>query len=391
MQTYRKNELRMIVRSTLYATAGLCISGTLIQTFLGEIGLTGYIYLHTALLQGTNMLSTVLFSHFADDNRHLIRRATLVQLPMAIFFLLYIPLCVSETPSLTAFLLAAGIGIAQTFFGALHTVCDYKMPYQIIPVEEYGRMSAFSGIIIALTSLGVGAIMTRLSKAMPYARLMAYVFPIAAGMLLLSALITLTLQPIEEAAAQTDHTGQKVPFKALLKTPVFYMLIFPNLCRSIANGAVSVLAGIALERGFDATLTTRMVTLQSAAMLVTCLLFGVFSKKVEPRKTIFIGSLMMLTLPILGFCGQWMFLLIFTVAFAGRNLVDYAVPAALYRVVPDAIAGPYNAWRMVLQAGGTMLGSFLAGVVSIPVLLVGAAALQLVCGLVYGGKRWLQI
>jgi hypothetical protein len=60
--------------------------------------------------------------------------------------------------------------------------------------------------------------------------------------------------------------------------------------------------------------------------------------------------------------------------------VDYAVPAALLYAVPVEIAGTYNAWRMILHNGGTMLATVAAGFLPLPVILT----LSLICQVVSG-------
>ena len=63
--------------------------------------------------------------------------------------------------------------------------------------------------------------------------------------------------------------------------------------------------------------------------------------------------------------------------------MDNAVPALLLQTVPAAIAGPYNAWRMILHLFGTLLGTAAATVIPIPLMLILATALQVLSGSVY--------
>ena len=67
----------------------------------------------------------------------------------------------------------------------------------------------------------------------------------------------------------------------------------------------------------------------------------------------------------------------------GRTLIDYSIPATLLKVVPVEIAGPYHAWRMVLQNAGMLIATSLATVTPIPYLLTAAAVFQLISGLSY--------
>ena len=383
MNTVRNNKIRYIAASALYSTALLCMNGTLMQTFLGEIGLTDRIYLHATLLQIMSVAGTMLFSHAADGSGSLIRRMALTNLPILVLYLVYIPLCVFPVPDGTAFLAAAVIGLIQSLFVAIHTVFDYKIPYRIIPLEEYGPVTAVSGIVTGLAGMAVGALMTWLSQRYTYRLLMCWAFPAAALMTAASAVITWVMRPISSPPVPPEGKKSGVTFAQLLRRPVFTVLLVPNLLRGISTGIVGILAAVALQQGFSASLTTAMITVSSAAWLTACLLFAVLAKHVTPRLLVFAGSLLMLPLPLLALAGEATYLPLYGLIIAGRTFVDYGVPAALILVVPDEIAGPFNAWRMALHIGGGILGTFLGGFLSPAALLVTAAALQLISGAVY--------
>ena len=67
----------------------------------------------------------------------------------------------------------------------------------------------------------------------------------------------------------------------------------------------------------------------------------------------------------------------------GRTFIDYSVPVILRFVVPAQIAGPYNAWRMLLHNGGTLLATTVAAFIPVEALLVLTVVLQLYAGITY--------
>ena len=124
-----RNKIFVTLASILSTTALLCLTGTLMQTFLLELGVEQrLVSLHATILQATSVSSIVLFSRFADKGKLLLRTA-MCYLPHTVLFLCYLPLCFRAPDPRLAFGLAAGIGIVQTFFTALHTVCCYKLPF----------------------------------------------------------------------------------------------------------------------------------------------------------------------------------------------------------------------------------------------------------------------
>jgi len=63
--------------------------------------------------------------------------------------------------------------------------------------------------------------------------------------------------------------------------------------------------------------------------------------------------------------------------------VDNAVPSMLRYAVPVEIAGPYNAYRMLLHYAGTLTASMVATFVTPQVLLVLTVIAQVLAGMSY--------
>jgi MFS family permease len=187
------------------------------------------------------------------------------------------------------------------------------------------------------------------------------------------------LDPDEERPA--EKKAEKIPLITMFRHEAFSSLLAANLLRGFASGTTTILAAAALSIGYDETLTSAMVSAQSLAMLSACALFALISKRIHPRYVILFGSFCFLALPALLFKNQpILFLILYALLLFGRTLIDYAVPAALLYAVPVEIAGTYNAWRMILHNGGTMLATMLAGFVPLPVMLVVSLIFQLISG-----------
>ena len=399
-----RNIILSILRGVCYNLALLCLSGTLIQNFLGEAGLdigSDKIYIHTSLLQAANVGAILLFSRSADRG-NVIRRLALIQIPIALLFGVYVPLCIWETTSLVAFAVAVGVGIVQSVGVALCTVCDYKIPYRLYSVEVYGTATAASGIAIGLVSIGVGSLTTYLASVLDYRTMMLWCFLISAGLMGIAALCTAFFRTAPEAMGQVQEAKAKVPLSRLFKAPVFHEMIAPNLLRGLNTGVLVVLAVVAADLGFDAVTVTAMVPVGSAAMLLGCLFFGVFVKKFSAKWMILAGSLSMVALPFMFIPNGTLFLVLYFTVWFGKNLIDYGVPTALIYHVPDEIAGPYHAWRMILHTGGSFIASSLGALLPTAVLIIAALVLQVASGIWYfilfqkyerrkkEARRWLE-
>ena len=75
----------------------------------------------------------------------------------------------------------------------------------------------------------------------------------------------------------------------------------------------------------------------------------------------------------------------------GRTFVDYSVPSILRAAIPVELAGPYNAWRMLLHNGGTLLATTIAAFIPVSWLLALTLVFQLISGLHYFTARDLRV
>ena len=70
--------------------------------------------------------------------------------------------------------------------------------------------------------------------------------------------------------------------------------------------------------------------------------------------------------------------------------MDYSVPSILRAAIPAQLAGPYNAWRMLLHNGGTLLATTVAAFIPVSWLLALTVVFQLFSGLHYFLEKDLQ-
>lgn len=389
MNVTDKNKYIYVASCALRSAALLASTGTLIQTFLVYIGMSAErIYIHTTVTGAVNVLVILLFARFADRGS-LIRRTASVLLAGGVLFLCYLPLCFGTDAGLWQFMLLIAAGALQSVSTALHTVCDYKLPYYIIKKEDYGSITAFCGILYSGISFGTGTLMTALSVSFSYSVLMTAAFVIAFMFMTLAALLTYKLKNISEyeetVTVKASSVSGQNSVKEVITAPVFYKLLPANLMRGFATGMTLVFAVIAAENlGYSEQITTASVSVQSVASLAGCVLFGVLSKKLSHGVSIFAGSVTFLLLPLIFIPGKpVLFLIITGIVIFGRTLIDYAVPSMLLYEVPVEIAGPYNAYRMILHNGGSLIATTLATVVPVEILIPLACAMQIISGCVY--------
>ena len=376
-----KNKIKAIIAYTARTVALICATGTLMQTFLASLGFeSSQIYMHSTLLQAANVLTIILASNWANNGSP-IKRSAFTTIPIGLLFLCYIPIAIANQATPTSYALLIVIGVVQQIAYGFFTVCEYKTPYYIYKADEYGMMLSICGIISSVFSLLMGYVIAYLTARFPFVEIMKFAFAISA-VLMVIAFVAIYFEKnlrIEEKTEDSSAPKEKIRVN-LMKTPVFTGLIHANLLRGFATGVISVLAAVALDLGHNEALTASMVSAQSLASLAACAFFALVSKKISERALVLGGSLLVGLIPLLLIDSSSLFLTVYTVIMVGRTLIDYGVPSMLLKVVPVEIAGPYHAWRMVLQNAGVLIATTLAAITPIPYLLAAAAVFQLISG-----------
>ena len=155
------------------------------------------------------------------------------------------------------------------------------------------------------------------------------------------------------------------------------------LMRGFGYGTTTIFAAIALDLGFDTEVATALVSAQSIAALIGCTLMGISISYLPPRFVTLIGSATFGLIPLMLIPNKYIFLVVFALVYFGRTLVDYSVPSILRAAIPVNLAGPFNAWRMLLHNGGTLLATTIAAFIPVTWLLILTVACQLISGLHY--------
>ena len=382
MKQTNHNQPFFIIAMGLRTVALLCVTGPIMQTFLASIGFSSqWIYIHTSIVQIVNVLTISLCSTWADRGS-VIRRTAFVELPYALLYLLYIPLCIWKSPSLVSFCMLTGICLLQSVCIALWTICEYKLPYFIFTPKEYGAMLSVGGIVGGLISLGTGVVITRLSSLLSYATLMLSACVVSMVLMLVCVLLHLGLKPVADAPA-AETTKKKTNQTEIFRYPLFRKMIPANLMRGFGYGTTTIFAAIALDLGFDTGVATALVSAQSVASLLGCALFGISIAWLPPRFITLAGSLTFALIPLMLIPNKYVFLTVFSLVYLGRTFVDYSVPSILRAAVPVQLAGPFIAWRMLLHNGGTLLATTIAAFIPVTWLLILTIVFQLISGLHY--------
>ena len=258
-----------------------------------------------------------------------------------------------------------------------------------MPVVTFACGSDSLSVVTFMVSEDAKVLFMPFDRVMFYAFILAAIFMVASGVLCFfyTAISRkefrgeeITEEEEKEEPKVDEVSSKSVSIFELFRRPIFYLLVPANLLRGFATGTVTVFATIALSLGYNAETTTRMVSLSAIAHLAACFLFGIASRYLSPRVSILAGSLTYLLIPLCLMNSAPMFLLAYAIIFCGKAIVDVGVPSLMVQSVDVELAGPFNAWRMILHTGGMMLATSVAPLLSPTVLLF----IALVCGVLSG-------
>ena len=385
MTDSRKNAIRTITAGAARAVAVLCSTGTIMQIFLLNLGFSNdWIYIHTTIVTAANVITIFLGSQWANSG-NLIKRTVIVEIPQAILYLCYIPLCIWKSASLASFIMLTGICLLQSVTVALFTVCNYKLPYYMYKPSEYGGVLSTSGFVASCLALCTGLVISWLRTFLSYSQLMLYACIGSAVLIFVSALLHWQYKPIVPLDSKPAPTEKMptIPIGTLLRYPLFTRLIPANFFRGFSYGTVSIMAAIALELGLGESVSLSLVSVQAAATIIGCLGFTFFSSKLSLRSTILVCTLAYLPLPFILTKSTSVFYFAFAAVILGRTFIEYAVPSLMRYVVPADIAGPFNGWRMLLHNAGHMSATAIAVFIPLEWLLIVTTVLQIVAGICY--------
>ena len=371
----KKNTLSYTVSIVAYQFTLLTMGATLLQSYLIERGFseesTGFFFSSMRAVQ----VLTILFAMFAAERCRRPKIPTaftqLGAIPLALFFL-----SLSGELGVDALPLYLFGGVLNVAIG-VYSILSYRLPYSVMDMRDYGRISGMAGAISSLVTLSASLLISLLGERIAFASLMRAAFAVAAACAILGCLSTLRLRetplPPQDTAARCR----------LLCYRPFTVLIPATLLRGLATGVFTLSATLGYSAGLlDSRTASLMVILTGIFTMLGGFLYSFLTVRVAPRPLLLVacaGAAVMLSLMPLG--GTPLFLVAFSLATLFIALVDYAVPVAVTRFVDHTMISRYTGGRMLLHTLGIALSGFLGILLSErvgilpPLVLAGVALL----------------
>ena len=231
--------------TALYNVGLMFCSGAIIQTFLLQAGFTEQqVYVFNSLTQAAQVIMMLVMTFLASR----IKRVKLVigcsYLSLSVLATVF--LLGACNPSLfgQSYVIAVFITAGFCYIGVgLYTILAYCLPYTIIDMKEYGKMTALGVLCAGASSFALSFVHTFVVARFSYMQAMAWFFILVIVCFALTTCVCLSLKEVEGRSGVIRETKDDVI--AVFKNKDMYILLLPNFARGFAAGVMGVITVVA--------------------------------------------------------------------------------------------------------------------------------------------------
>lgn len=375
------NLIKFYLSSTLWVVVNTFTAGTVLQTFLMENGFSEEM---TNIIcssgQVISIAAMLLFSPAADKIKAVIPVTARTYLPAVPLVVLLLIVCFQGNFGwMLTVLLFLTIGLYSVGTG-LQSSLSYKLPYMVLDMHHYGRITAICGILTGVTGLLISLVLTWLQGAWGYTNAMTGLFILCLPLLIATFVLILTMRPI--ASAPTPAKKDAVSMNYFTFKP-FSQLIAANFLRGFGTGILNVIVTVGYYCNvLDTESAAIVVVISNFTTFLGSGLYSVITGRI-PEKWILLaaGIGMCISTPIMLIgSSTTMFLIGYAFATTFWTVVNYSVPVATTQIADYNVMGQYSSGRLLLHTAGSGLAGFLC----IRMIdLIGGLATMILAGLCF--------
>ena len=374
-----------VILNGIYA---MMLAGSVLQTFMLEFGFSEEATnIFFSVMNIVQVLSILVLSGIADK----VKRTKLWQsntilaaLPFAVCLVLMCFESFEASPSVSAFLYL--LGFVYNVGVGINGVLAYKLPYSIMDMNDYGRISALSGCVAGVVSFGISALLSYVQVRFDYMNTMKIAYIASIGVLIASAIVMKSFKekkidiPVSQTSAKTN----------ILRYKPFTYLIIPNITRGISLGMIGMAVTIGYYHGcVDSFSASIIVIITGAATIIGCLIYSKISGVIKDRRILLFSSIAVaLFMPLMVLRNNTLdFLIFYAIAYFFVTIINYAVPVTVTKIADYSIISQYSAGRMLLNTLGISIAGFFCvamfNLVGVVTTMIISGLLQLVSGVGY--------
>jgi len=383
------NETKSYLSSALYNVGFMFCTGAIVQTFLLKIGFSALqVYFYNSLVQMAQvaMMVAMIFISPRIKKVKLVTGISYLS-PLMLAIILLLSAIIPSLAGNTLIILIFAISFICFLGTGVYSVIAYCVPYYTIDMSRYARFISVQMVFAGAANFIFSSLHTLATANFDYMGVMALFYCIAVLCFVLASIFCISMK--ENKELERTNGSSKEDYIAVFKNKDTYILLIPNFTRGLAAGIVAVIAVIAISNNIvDERSSSYINIAMQVAMLLGNIFFAVCCKKLSTRRLLLIstiGGSVFLPLCLAFDIGG--FLAVFFIAYFFRMILDTALPVVVTEIIPREQIGAYTSIRMLVFTGAQAVAALLITPIVNNVgyvgLLIFAAAMQFICGIVY--------
>ena len=365
-------------------------TGAIVQTFLLHVGFSeSQVYIYSSLTSMVQVFIMLPLTFLADRIRNVKVVCAISNLSLGVMAIPLLVLAIYPEVMSIGFVALFFVITVITYTGVgLNSILQYRLPYHVIDMADYGRVSAMSCALAGGITFLFSNIYTYLVNKLDYMHSMLLFIPFAVLCFIVTTMTILSMKTMKEQ----DDTTQgltKESVLAVFKNRDTYLLILPNLTRGLAGGVLGLITVIGIGNGLvDEHSSGWINTLAQAGLFLGNIAYAAFCKKYSSGGMLLLSSVgFCLALPFCLKAGSIGFFVFFAVAYFFKMMNDTAVPVAVAEIIPEEQMGAFTSIRMLVMTAAQAISALImipiSNLVGDTGLLIFAGIMQLLCGVPY--------
>ena len=378
------NSQKFVLQGTANAVILLFTTGGIIQTFFSYMGMNaGQIGIYTSMVNIVQIIVMILGLFFVDQVSDVKSLMAKLSLSPVLFCASMLFFCIfNNSPTKMIFLTAMVLSGIQNLLAGFSGVLAYKLPYQVIHMNEYEKYQNLIGIMSGILSVAITIAISAFSTVFDFSSVMIGGFSVS---ILLCILCSVACQKMKNI--NTMPKEEKCHISKLLNRTFLYFY-FPNFLRGCANGIFGMMSVVCInDISNKASVVSSMTVAFSVSGIIGSMLYRMFANVLKTKSVFMLGSLIMfisLPLTLLGKTSI-IFFTFYLIAGIGYSIVSNSGAIYATELIGVEDIGAFSSARIIMIAVGQAVSSYIIGIsigkMSSALIILLFVACQLISGM----------
>ena len=363
-KTEKKNFIINIIANTFLGIAQIFATGQIMQGYLAYAGFSGgKISSYVSVSNIVQVICMAMLFFFADKIKNMKRTMQICYYIMSLFF---VPLILMQFVNIDLRLMFVFLLLTTTVFNASYAVkaiLDYRLPYSIIDMKNFGKMSSLGSIVAQIVVITIGFSFTLFVSVFSYDNVILVCFISGILSLFVAAFLTGRFTIINTVFKKDEKPKLSEVFR---EKSVFHLAPM-HFLRGIVNGCFAMATVMFVANiSRDVRLTAPLSVILAVGTVLSGTLYLVFIKKIRSTIYTIIGGIVTGSALIIMATthNAWVFYPVYFIGAVGMYFIDNSIPIFIAEFVSGKIIGGYTTIRMLITTAGMATGNMLAGVFS---------------------------